>query len=216
METFLRVSYLSRLLVLKNRRMFVIPKCIIQHIYVKALFILTILLLVGINVNAQGKLEVEGAIIVSDSEGVPQVGTIRFNTFKNDFEGFDGTIWKSLTGGGLNSPEFFIFSGMTCYNGLSRELVGINPAEDLDGDGDTDRAGAVVFATDFVVSPKTFDITYSINRVGDVVDQNKQILVLTCDDDSNLIVEIHRWSGLNNLGHCETYVSIQDPNGACD
>lgn len=49
-------------------------------------------------VYAQGeKMEVEGAIIISDNEDPnPTEGTIRWTG--QDFEGFDGTQWKSLTG----------------------------------------------------------------------------------------------------------------------
>lgn len=185
----------------------------------KVFFTLTILLVFGINTDAQSnkldktKLVVDGAILISNSEGVSQAGTIRFNTSKNDFEGFDGTRWKSLTGSGLNGDG--IFSGLTCYNGLARELIEISPLMDLDGDGDSDKAGAIVFANDFVVRPRTVDITYSINLIGDASDKDKLILILTCDNPSTTLVEIHRWSGSTNLGHCETYVLVQDPNGAC-
>lgn len=42
-------------------------------------------------------LEVEGAIILSNSElSLPKAGTIRWTG--QDFEGFDGTEWKTLTG----------------------------------------------------------------------------------------------------------------------
>jgi|GEM_PF-4651597 len=43
------------------------------------------------------RLEVEGAIVISDNEAqAPAAGTIRWTG--QDFEGFDGTEWKSLTG----------------------------------------------------------------------------------------------------------------------
>ncbi|NNE26154.1 MAG: hypothetical protein HKN09_04875 [Saprospiraceae bacterium] len=45
------------------------------------------------------KLDVEGAIIVDfSSNATPVVGTIRFNPTTNDFEGFNGLYWISLTG----------------------------------------------------------------------------------------------------------------------
>jgi hypothetical protein len=42
-------------------------------------------------------LEVNGAIKISDANATPSAGTIRYNPANKDFEGFDGTIWKSLT-----------------------------------------------------------------------------------------------------------------------
>jgi hypothetical protein len=179
----------------------------------KPVLYLTFLFLIVFNIDAQSTLEIDGTITVANSEGAPKAGAIRFNSSKKDFEGFDGTIWKSLTGSGLNGDG--IFSGVTCYNGLARELIEINPAMDVDGDGDIDKAGAVVFASDFLVRPRNVDITYSINRSGNAADVNKLILILTCDDSATTIIEIHRWSGNTNLGHCETYILVQDPNNAC-
>ena len=44
------------------------------------------------------KLVVDGAIIIKNSEDLtPVPGTMRFNTAMNDFEGYDGNGWKSLT-----------------------------------------------------------------------------------------------------------------------
>ena len=48
---------------------------------------------------SQEKMEVEGAIIIKDSEDPnPAQGTIRFNPTTNDFEGWNGLQWVSLTG----------------------------------------------------------------------------------------------------------------------
>lgn len=54
---------------------------------------------IGIN-NPQQKLEVNGAIKIADNNAVaPVKGTMRWNDNKNDFEGFNGFQWVSLTGG---------------------------------------------------------------------------------------------------------------------
>ncbi len=48
---------------------------------------------------SQEKLEVEGVIIIKNSEDpTPVPGTIRFNPITNDFEGWNGAFWASLTG----------------------------------------------------------------------------------------------------------------------
>ena len=57
------------------------------------------------------KIEIEGAIVLADSDNeMPKKGTIRFNPSLHDFEGWDGTQWKSLTrltepGGGVTDNE---------------------------------------------------------------------------------------------------------------
>ena len=49
--------------------------------------------------SAQEIMEIEGAIrIESSDEELPQKGTIRFNPETNDFEGWNGAFWTSLTG----------------------------------------------------------------------------------------------------------------------
>ena len=51
---------------------------------------------------AQEKLELDGAIVLSDSEALqPQAGTIRWTG--NDFEGWNGLFWVSLTSKTLGS-----------------------------------------------------------------------------------------------------------------
>ena len=53
---------------------------------------------------SQEKLEVEGAIVIKNSEDpTPVPGTIRFNSTTCDFEGWNGAFWASLTGFQLGS-----------------------------------------------------------------------------------------------------------------
>ena len=66
----------------------------------KKLLILTAsILLWNLNIYSQEeKLEIEGAIQIGNAEDpTPDPGTIRFNPANNDFEGWDGTQWWSLT-----------------------------------------------------------------------------------------------------------------------
>ena len=50
------------------------------------------------NENPIEKLEVDGAIRISNSnDPTPDAGTIRWNNATQDFEGFTGSTWKSLT-----------------------------------------------------------------------------------------------------------------------
>jgi uncharacterized protein (TIGR02145 family) len=55
---------------------------------------------------SQEKLEVEGAITLKNSEAIdPTPGTIRFNPATNDFEGWNGFFWASLTGHQFETGE---------------------------------------------------------------------------------------------------------------
>jgi hypothetical protein len=43
------------------------------------------------------KLDVDGAIKLSDTDDAPLAGMVRWNNASNDFEGYDGDKWRSLT-----------------------------------------------------------------------------------------------------------------------
>jgi hypothetical protein len=55
----------------------------------------------GIGTSSPGeKLEVDGAVKIGNTANPsPAAGTIRWNPVTEDFEGFTGTVWKSLTSG---------------------------------------------------------------------------------------------------------------------
>ena len=115
-----------------------------------------------------------------------------------------------------------------CIHGLSVELMRTEPGMDADGDGDEDAGAQTIWATDFVVSPNTFDcsgeVTYSINRVGEIPSPEKTSLTVTCDDFGDLPVEIYAWDqGFNpyliqpdgtkggpNFDLCQTILYVQD------
>jgi len=50
------------------------------------------------------KLEVNGAIKISDVSSAPSNGTIRYNPATKDFEGYDGTQWRSFTASPNSMP----------------------------------------------------------------------------------------------------------------
>jgi hypothetical protein len=52
----------------------------------------------GIGTDVPGQiLEVEGKIKIGDDSNTPEAGTIRWNAETEDFEGYDGEKWRSLT-----------------------------------------------------------------------------------------------------------------------
>ncbi len=69
-----------------------------QDVKMYAKLLSTLLLLVSsCEIYSQEKMEIEGAIIIADSEdATPTPGTIRWTGA--DFEGWNGIIWVSLTG----------------------------------------------------------------------------------------------------------------------
>lgn len=80
---------------------------------IRYIFILILSYLAGTTAQAQNvgigtanpveKLDVAGAIKIAGATNVaPAAGTIRWNETKNDFEGFNGQAWVSLTGGKSN------------------------------------------------------------------------------------------------------------------
>ncbi len=66
----------------------------------KAILLILIYAICSFKISyGQEKMEVEGAIIIKNSEDpTPAPGTIRFNPNTNDFEGWNGIYWASLTG----------------------------------------------------------------------------------------------------------------------
>lgn len=82
-----------------------------------------ILLLLTIIIYSQ-KLDAERSIRIDDSgETMPSPGTIRFNASTNDFEGWHGLYWASLTGNQYEIDE------MTDQDGNSYLTVVIGTQE---------------------------------------------------------------------------------------
>ena len=57
--------------------------------------------------SARARLDVDGAVIVGHDNAVLVAGAIRFNPTTQDFEGYDGCHWRSLTGGDKSTVEVF-------------------------------------------------------------------------------------------------------------
>ena len=82
----------------------------------------------GINAdNPLSTLEVNGRVNVADDVNLAQAGDIRFNAATTDFEGYDGSIWRSLTG---KSKEYTINLG-------AAEFVNASPTTDNEIDKET-------------------------------------------------------------------------------
>jgi hypothetical protein len=103
-----------------------------------------------------------------------------------------------------------------CINGIAIELMPV----DLDGDNLPDPGAGMgeIWASDFVASPImdcSEPIKYSINRVGEPNDPDQTGLVLDCDDEGTLVIEIWAYDAAGNSDFCETYILVQDNMGVC-
>lgn len=69
--------------------------------------------------NPSQKLEVNGAVKIGNTS-VNTTGALRWNNVKQDFEGYNGTAWVSLTGGkgGWGSQQNFATENQASYNNL--------------------------------------------------------------------------------------------------
>ncbi|MEQ8703911.1 MAG: T9SS type A sorting domain-containing protein [Phaeodactylibacter sp.] len=103
-----------------------------------------------------------------------------------------------------------------CINGIAIELMPVD--ENGDNLPDPGAGMAEIWASDFVASAITDcsePIKYSINRAGEPNDPDQTGLVLTCDDEGTLVVEIWAYDAVGNGDFCETYILVQDNMGVC-
>jgi len=106
-----------------------------------------------------------------------------------------------------------------CINGIAVALLAQAAGTDADGDGDDDAGARTINATDFIASPLTdcsSPIIYSINLIGDAPNINQNQLVLTCDNNSTTLVEIHAWDGVQNQDFCETFILVVKDDVQCN
>lgn len=103
-----------------------------------------------------------------------------------------------------------------CINGIAIELMPVD--ENGDNLPDPGAGMAEIWASDFVASPISDcsePIKYAINRAGEINDPEQTGLVLTCDDEGTLVVEIWAYDAVGNGDFCETYILVQDNMGVC-
>jgi hypothetical protein len=98
---------------------------------------------------------------------------------------------------------------VTCLDSLEVELWPVQPYTDVDGDGDFDLGANAIYAQDLILnnlSTCSDSLSFSINRMGDVPVRGQEVIIVTCDDPQEIIVQIYAWDNAINP------YSIQ-PNG---
>ena len=79
--------------------------------------------------SPSGSLDLEGSITVGhDTTQLAEKGTIRFNNNNNNFEGFDGDIWRNLYNGNMSS--FIEDSTIVSPDAFAGEQFGLRMAQD--------------------------------------------------------------------------------------
>jgi hypothetical protein len=70
--------------------------------------------------NPDQKLTLQGKLKLSDDANIPEEGTIRYNATSDDFEGYDGTSYKSFT---TNSATYIYDQGSQTTHTLRDDYV---------------------------------------------------------------------------------------------
>ncbi len=118
---------------------------------------------VGINtVSPQSTLDVNGKVKIGDDTAPQAAGMMRYSTLANDFEGFNGSVWKSMTGltsgGGSGNGLVHPTAGSTFESGTNNPgMTGINNTAIGVGAGDSFTSGTdnTAFGKDALTSIST-------------------------------------------------------------
>ncbi|PHI18402.1 hypothetical protein CEQ90_18035, partial [Lewinellaceae bacterium SD302] len=119
---------------------------------------------------------------------------------------------------------------MTCYSGLIVELE--ENDTDVNGDDIIDQGITVVEAGQLAscfITDCSGDLSFSVNRVGEIANRDSTAITLTCDDRFMVELEVYMWDnafnpfaiqpdstiGGPNWTFCTVEVFVQDPNGFC-
>ncbi|PHN06717.1 hypothetical protein [Flavilitoribacter nigricans] len=100
-----------------------------------------------------------------------------------------------------------------CKSGIIKEMQLVVPASDVNGDNLSDRAMVTVYPIDFLEINEPADtagFTFSINRSAATADRSQDHLVFTCDDFTQIELEIWRWDADGNGESCTTYLLLSE------
>ena len=173
---------------------------------------------VGVGTASPGaKLEVNGIIKMDDASTTnPQAGMIRWNSTTQDFEGYNGTGWVSLSksGGGWGANPTYETAGVTSSDGAVNDNFGYSVS--IDGDnaivgasnkyigGHSNQGKAYIFHHNGTSWTQQAGITASDGDAGDVFGYSVSI-----DGDYAIVGAAHKDIG-GHLGQGKAYIFHYD------
>ena len=121
---------------------------------------------------------------------------------------------------------------LTCFSGLQANLLELPAGTDINGDGEMDAAGLLLHANQLAscnLQECSLPLRFSVNRVGEMPDINRESIGLTCADRPSLMLEVYVWDGAYNplsvqpdgtLGgpnyaSCTVEILVADPGAYC-
>ncbi len=187
---------------------------------------------VAVDLNEDGTTDGNLANFSGTLSGVYPNYEIR-GTFPKGKHAFSVTVRDGCTNASTKKIPFEVVDckapAPTCVgSGITVNLLPVKPPRDVDGNGDEDRGFVVVKVADLLNSMVTdcsAPVRYSINKMGELPNINRDSLILTCNDlGVPTVVEIYAWDsaanpyavqpnggvGGPNYGFCATTVNVVD------
>ncbi len=184
-----------------------------------------------VDLNNDGTTDGNLATFSGNLSGVYPNYEIR-GTFPKGKHGFAITVRDGCNNTGTKKIPFEVVDckppAPICRNGITVNLLPVKPAKDLNGDGIEDRGAVTVKVAELLNGMATDcsgPVRYSINKMGEVPNINRDSLVFTCDDaGKQVVVEVYAWDsaanpyavqpggivGGPNYGFCATTITVTD------
>jgi uncharacterized repeat protein (TIGR01451 family) len=102
-----------------------------------------------------------------------------------------------------------------CFTGLNAILQDLPAGTDINGDGEMDAAGLLLFANQLAscnILECNLPLRFSVNREGEMPNMNQESIGLTCDDRPGVRLEVYVWDGAYNPYSVQPDGSLGGPN----
>lgn len=206
---------------------------------------------INVDITIEGECTQAGGtfliMVDLDNDGSPEMILNRQDNVLGSFPNFtintllpigDHTLLIRYVDGCNNSSSIMVpvsivdcsLPEMTCYSGL---IVNLEENDtDVNGDGTTDLGIVTVDANQLAscfITDCSGPLSFSVNRIGEVADQDNTSVTLTCDDRYMVELEVYMWDnafnpfavqpdssiGGPNWTFCTVEVFVQDPDLHC-
>ncbi len=122
---------------------------------------------------------------------------------------------------------------MNCFTGMLTSLEQLPAGVDINKDGEMDEVGIMLFANQLAscnLQECNLPLRFSVNRVGEMPDINRESIGMTCNDIGTIQLEVYVWDaaynpyavqpngslGGPNYESCVVEVTIDDAETVCD